>query len=84
MEHHFAEVGKMIELAKGTQRHPDDIAQNGDPTKTPEIAFCPALFRPINPKAGALCLPCEKAYTNRERESATTHSLPPHILGFYR
>ena len=48
-EHHFADVGKMVELGSGSQRQVVDfaltryacylIAQNGDPTKKPEIAF---------------------------------------------
>lgn len=49
IEHHFADVGKMIEIGNGTQRRIKDfglthkacylIAQNGDPTKKPERLF---------------------------------------------
>jgi DNA-damage-inducible protein D len=54
VEHHFPDAGKMIELAKGAQRNIEDmaltrydcyfIAQNGDPTKKPEIDFAQTYF----------------------------------------
>ncbi|MDX1908366.1 MAG: DNA damage-inducible protein D [Bacteroidia bacterium] len=52
--HHFADVGKMVGIGSNTQRRIDDlaltryacylIAQNGDPTKKPEIAFAQTYF----------------------------------------
>jgi DNA-damage-inducible protein D len=54
VKHHFADVGKMVEIGSGTQRRVEDlaltryacylIAQNGDPTKKPEIAFAQTYF----------------------------------------
>jgi DNA-damage-inducible protein D len=51
VQDHFADVGKMVDIGSRTQRRIDDIAltryacyliaQNGDPTKKPEIAFAP-------------------------------------------
>lgn len=52
--HHFVDVNKMVEIGSGTQRRIEDIAltryacyliaQNGDPTKKPEIAFAQTYF----------------------------------------
>ncbi len=54
VEHHFVDVNKMVELGSGAQRRIEDlaltryacylIAQNGDPTKKPEIAFAQTYF----------------------------------------
>lgn len=54
VQDHFADSGKMVEIGSGTQRRIDDIAltryacyliaQNGDPTKKPEIAFAQTYF----------------------------------------
>ena len=54
VQDHFADVGKMVEIGSGTQRSIPDIAltryacyltaQNGDPTKKPEIAFAQTYF----------------------------------------
>jgi len=54
VEHHFPDVGKMINLDKGGQRSVVDfaltryacylVAQNGDPTKKPEVAFAQTYF----------------------------------------
>ena len=54
VEHHFVDVNKMVELGSGSQRRIEDIAltryacyliaQNGDPTKKPEIAFAQTYF----------------------------------------
>jgi DNA-damage-inducible protein D len=54
VQDHFADVGKMVEIGSSTQRRIDDmaltryacylIAQNGDPTKKPEIAFAQTYF----------------------------------------
>lgn len=53
VEHHFADVGKMVDLGSGSQREISDImftryacyliAQNGDPAKQP-IAFAQTYF----------------------------------------
>ena len=54
LQHHFVDVSKMVDIGSGTQRRIDDIAltryacyliaQNGDPTKKPEIAFAQTYF----------------------------------------
>jgi hypothetical protein len=54
IEHHFVDVNKMVELGSGSQRRIEDltltryacylIAQNGDPTQKPEIAFAQTCF----------------------------------------
>ncbi|MEI2765575.1 MAG: hypothetical protein V9F82_07815 [Dermatophilaceae bacterium] len=77
VEHHFADVGKMIELAKGAQRRIEDlaltryacylIAQNGDPTKKPEIAFAQTYFAFPNAQTEELI---EQRLLDRDRVTA--------------
>lgn len=53
VSYHFADIGKMIDLAKGAQREIEDVAltryacylvaQNGDPSKS-EVAFAQTYF----------------------------------------
>ncbi|MBN8681874.1 MAG: damage-inducible protein D [Chitinophagales bacterium] len=54
LAHHFVDVNKMVDIGSGTQRRIEDIAltryacyliaQNGDPTQKPEIAFAQTYF----------------------------------------